>query len=382
MKKKTFSLLIAISLIFICKSTPVFAYTVTNYWTSKVGWGDQTTNFTTNVDTVFINVKGSHIPEPITNLWMRMEWYKPNGEREYDLGTNLVAHPVYSSGLLIGFWAEMIIKGMDRESGQWRVEHYAYGWMDGVQDWHKMFTQYFTISADSPDVTLKSAGLWSEHRYEADAGIYSYFMLSDATTDNNNYNVYIQNVPNATGDLLMTYLPGWSGGGTYQYGDSLTNPAPGSIWEKTYTVYVDTDDSGNKTTGDPERSFQINSGSISKMDLVTNVKISGGIHPTISWEGVSRADQYRVRLHPVVNDKPSTAELYFDYNPPFSGSGSFSYTYNGDLFSQYNTLAIGIEARDYQDGRLINRSRFLVKHSAIKEYSNAMPWVPLLLLND
>ena len=379
MNKKTFFLLIAISLFCLSRNAPAYAYTVTNSWTSKVGWGVQTTNFTTNTDFVYINVEASHIPEPISGLWMRMQWYKPNGEREYDLGTNIIAHPVYSSsGLLIGFWAEMAIKGMDREPGVWLVEHYAYGYIDDVLDWHKLFTLYFTISADTSSVSLKSAGLWSEHRYEADSGIDSYFMLSDATTDNNSHNVYIQNVPNATGDLLMTYLPGWSGGGTYEYGDNLTSPAPGSLWEKTYTIYIDSDDSGNKTTGDPERSFQINSGTISKMDLVTNVKISGGIHPIISWTGVSRADQYRVRLHPVVNGKPSTDAVYFDYSPSSSGSGSFSYTYNGDLFSQYDTLAIGIEAREIINGRLINRSRYLVKHSA---NSKATPWIPLLLLD-
>jgi len=75
---------------------------VNNYWTSAEGWGVQTTNFTTTTDSVFINVEASHIPEPITNLWMRMEWYQPDGEQENDLGTNLVATPVLSSsGLLI-----------------------------------------------------------------------------------------------------------------------------------------------------------------------------------------------------------------------------------------------------------------------------------------
>ena len=78
------------------------------------------------------------------------------------LGTNLIAQHVYSStGLLIGFWAEMAIKGMDREPGQWRVEHYAYGWQGGIKDWHKMFTQDFTISADTVDQpTYDVTGDW------------------------------------------------------------------------------------------------------------------------------------------------------------------------------------------------------------------------------
>ena len=41
-------------------------------------------------------------------------------------------------------------------------------------------------------------------------------------------------------------------------------------------------------------------------------------------------------------------------------------------------MAIGIEAREIINGRLINRSRYLVKHSA---NSKATPWIPLLLLD-
>ena len=147
MSKKTFSFLAVILFFFFCGSPLVGAYTVTNYWTSKEGWGEPTTNFTTNTDTVYINVEGSHIPSPITSSWMSMRWYKPDGEREYDLGTNLISEHVYSNaGLLIGFWAEMVIKGMNREPGQWMVKHYVYGWQDDVLDWHNLFTQSFTIS--------------------------------------------------------------------------------------------------------------------------------------------------------------------------------------------------------------------------------------------
>lgn len=142
------------------------AYKVNNYWTSAEGWGVQTTNFTTNTGSVFINVEASHIPEPITNQWMRMKWYQPDGEQENDLGTNLVAHSVRSSaGLLIGFWAKMVIKGKQREPGQWRVEHYAYGWKDDVQDWHRLFTAYFTISPAPEPATYNATGRWEYSTY-------------------------------------------------------------------------------------------------------------------------------------------------------------------------------------------------------------------------
>lgn len=142
------------------------AYQVNSYWTSAEGWGVQTTNFTTDTDTVFINVEASHIPEPINNQWMRMKWYRPDGVPESDLGTNLVAHAVRSnSGLLIGFWAEMAIKGMQREPGQWRVEHYVYGWKDGVLDWHGLFTAYFTISPAPEPATYNATGRWQYATY-------------------------------------------------------------------------------------------------------------------------------------------------------------------------------------------------------------------------
>ncbi len=142
------------------------AYQVNDYWTSAEGWGVKTTNFTTATDSVFINVAASHIPEPITNVWMRMEWYQPDGGQENDLGTNLVAHPVRSSsGLLIGFWAQMVITGKNREPGQWRVEHYAYGWKDGVQDWHKLFTAYFTILPAPEPAAYNATGRWEYSTY-------------------------------------------------------------------------------------------------------------------------------------------------------------------------------------------------------------------------
>jgi hypothetical protein len=144
------------------------AYQVNDYWTSAEGWGIRTANFTADTDSVYINVEASHIPEPITNLWMRMKWYRPDGEQENDLGTNLVAQPVSnSSGLLIGFWAQMVIKGKQRQPGQWRVEHYFYGWHDGVLDWHRVFTAYFTISPAPEPPVHNATGRWEYSTYNS-----------------------------------------------------------------------------------------------------------------------------------------------------------------------------------------------------------------------
>ena len=77
MYKKRHFYWVTLLFMFLWWSATAEAYQVNNYWTSAEGWGVQTTNFTTTTDSVFINVEASHIPEPITNLWMRMEWYQP-----------------------------------------------------------------------------------------------------------------------------------------------------------------------------------------------------------------------------------------------------------------------------------------------------------------
>ena len=127
-------------------STLAIAYTVAGYWTSEDGWGESATEFTTSNEAVYINVLTHTDP---MGVGLSFRWYKPNGAREYDVGTDLLAHRVYDDeDLLIGFWTYMVIKGMNREPGQWRVEHWAYGRRDGVLDWYLMFTAYLTITLE------------------------------------------------------------------------------------------------------------------------------------------------------------------------------------------------------------------------------------------
>ena len=114
------------------------AYTVYDCWTSDEGWGESASNFTTNSESVYLNVRASNYYTFITN-----KWFRPNGTRETDIGTNLLASPVYEGGRFIGFWAYMVVKGKNRESGQWRVEHWA---QDVNNDWYRMCAVNFTIT--------------------------------------------------------------------------------------------------------------------------------------------------------------------------------------------------------------------------------------------
>lgn len=101
--------------------------------------------------------------------------------------------------------------------------------------------------------------------------------------------------------------------------------------------------------------------------------VRGGKNPTFKWNEVASADQYRVRI---VN--PEGSGVLIDDRINADGSDSYTYTYSGNLFSQYNKLIFRIEARDYDlstGEQLTNRSVVFYEHSALK----AMPFVPLLL---
>jgi hypothetical protein len=127
---------------------PAFAsaYEVFGCWTSHEGWQEPASNFTTEDERVYYNVAASFYETFITN-----KWYRPDGTRENDPGTNLLAHPVYEKGLFIGFWTYMVINGKDRQPGQWRVEHWV---LDISYKWHLMCTSHFTImpAEDLPGV--------------------------------------------------------------------------------------------------------------------------------------------------------------------------------------------------------------------------------------
>ena len=117
------------------------AYNVTR-WLSEEPWGDSVTNFPVDTDAVYCN---AYIFFDVGyEPWvLDLRWFDPNGEQEYD-GISMTYN--YSGGILVGFLGKMDIAGMDREPGQWRVEHYIYG-LPHYPDWPHIFTEDFTISS-------------------------------------------------------------------------------------------------------------------------------------------------------------------------------------------------------------------------------------------
>jgi len=204
-----------------------------------------------------------------------------------------------------------------------------------------------------------------------------YFMLSWAIVDNNTYDVYLQNVPDSSGDILLNPVPLWDDFTPYQFVKYLYSPSPGPAWEGIdYNFYIE-GDLDNKTWNIPQ-------GSIQQIGYPSTVTISGGMHPTITWNKVANADWYRVRLFPVVNGNPNRSDLLDQSgNITDDGSLSYSYQYTGDAFDTYGTLAVAVETCDNAGLTSLwaNRSVHYSQHNPVPETAG-MPAIPLLLLDD
>jgi hypothetical protein len=225
---------------------------------------------------------------------------------------------------------------------------------------------------------ISNASVFSEYRhYQAPfTNTDEYFMLSFAIVDNNTYDVYLQNVPDSSGDILLDPVPLWDDFTPYQSSDHFFSPSPGADWEGiTYNFYIE----GHL---DDKTYYSIHQGSIQQIGYPSTVTITGGIHPTITWNKVANADWYRVRLFPIVNGNPNHADLVDQSgNITDDGSLSYSYPYTGDAFESYGTLAVAIETYDNAGltSGWVNRSVHYSQHNPVPA---GMPAIPLLLLDD
>ena len=193
----------------------------------------------------------------------------------------------------------------------------------------------------------------------------SYFMgafLVDTTAPNRT--VSIENLPatDPNGTKQLPYLSGWSDFITYLYAASLlspTYPAPGADWENRPFQFTIGE------TGQSVGPFTIPSGALHQMDA-TNVSVSGERHPTITWEHVAGATLYRIRFFPLnTAGNPNLGDLMFQ-SPTINdtGPGNYSFTYQGNLFDTHASLAIAVEAYEYQGTTttFYNRSRSFVPY--------------------
>ena len=74
--------------------------------------------------------------------------------------------------------------------------------------------------------------------------------------------------------------------------------SPGSLWEdKLYTFFIDANGSGVLDPDEATRDWYIPSGSLKKLSIPQNINISGGIHPTTTWDPVPYANEYMVNFY-------------------------------------------------------------------------------------
>ena len=243
--------------------------------------------------------------------------------------------------------------------------------------WVNRSVHYSRHNPASEPATIGNVCVASEYRhYQAPfTNTDTYSMLSWVIVDNNTYNVYLQNVPESSGDILLNPMPLWDDFTPYQFAKGFSSPSPGADWEGIdYNFYIE----GHLD----DKTWNIPQGSIQQMGYPSTVTISGGIHPTITWSKVADADSYRVRLFPIVNGNPARGDLLDQSgNITDDGKPSYSYQYPGDAFDTYGTLAVAVET--YDDAGLtsawVNRSVHYSRHNPVPV---SMPAIPLLLLDD
>jgi photosystem II stability/assembly factor-like uncharacterized protein len=181
--------------------------------------------------------------------------------------------------------------------------------------------------------------------------------------------VSVGNLPAASPNdtKTLSYISGWSAVSPYLYAISFlppTYPSPGADWENRpfhFTIDV---------PGQSIPDFTIPTGAIRQMGPA-NVSITGGKHPTISWGHVDGATFYRVRFFPILNPSgnPNIGNLLFQTELiSDTGPGTYSFTYEGNLFDTNALLAVSVEAYDYDFvhpssyGFFYNRSRTIVPY--------------------
>ena len=139
------------------------------------------------------------------------------------------------------------------------------------------------------------------------------------------------------------------------------NP-PGNSWEGIeYTFFADDNHNGSLDAGEAFWNCSVAEGALRQLDIPV-VSVAGSFFPTISWQAVENADNYVINFF-TLTQQNSLGDAVFTTTVEAEGSSSYSYTYEGDLFSQYSTLAIAVVAREEVSACVLNRSLYYTVHS-------------------
>jgi len=235
------------------------------------------------------------------------------------------------------------------------------------------------------------AALWSENRYYESTNTSQYGMLGDTGVSTNAYDVFMY-IPSWTGYEYQKLTPyNYFGSyGAYKFFTTTDGyPPPGGAYEAIdIYFFIDENGSGDKDSSDPSEYRYYQSGRFSQLPFVQNVKTSySGSDVIVSWDGIPLVgdfgddgnDHYKVRII----DK-AMGDIVFD-SGKIDINLSNKYVYNlGDLSAYGGNFWIAIEAREIIESPgmgFANRSRYYAEPNS-KSKAQAMPWIPLLLLDD
>jgi hypothetical protein len=189
-------------------------------------------------------------------------------------------------------------------------------------------------------------------------------MSVSAGTYSGSSNVYVKF---GAAQSQLTFVPKWSEQlapwniYSRNFGIGLDHP----WWGTDAFFYIDENKNGAFDSGEPNRTILASTrpaGTYFFLAAPVITSITGGFHPTFSWDPIEGADQYRFGIAGINPD--GTANIGdLKFITPWSTETSYSYT--GDLFQSYQPYAIFIEARDNlpSSGAAVNRSRFITQYA-------------------
>ena len=222
------------------------------------------------------------------------------------------------------------------------------------------------ISIGVQDVFASSLALLSESRYydSSFSRDDAQFMQSWIFLPEGDLSMTIDVENPATGDdtEFINSGTGWTGGGDYCYfynfyqSEGYANP---SDWEsRDYILTTNTGDS---------YSAAWNADNYVEMPRLTGVNVTGGIHPTISWNKPENATYYRILLFTALDRYYRVDSGELGWMTAYDGTGLYSATYTGDAFEDYGELVIVIENMETGAWGWNNRSGYYIAHNPVPE---------------
>lgn len=251
-------------------------------------------------------------------------------------------------------------------------------WMCNADGTERVQLTFGPSNNSYADFILNSeiTGAWIivDNYYYSNTDTYEYSAQADVITTSACDHVFVKGIPGITDPESVElqhepFLNGFFGSGTSIYDKYFNTPPPGVDWEGDYEFYIQ---------GEPSVHKRIYEDTIKQWDFVQNVTVTGGFHPTITWEPIDGFDNGRYQVRFMLldqNGKPDRSKLIWQ-SPSFADLNleSYSYTYEGNLIEQYGTIAISIEATENPlgpDDALRNRSiYYAIHHVCVGSFDN------------